>query len=73
MKWSSAYSLKWGIDEMQTGSGQCELLTMTGDPQARKRARAPWRMMPELSGDETKALEWKELNDQGPGKVVHAV
>ena len=44
---------------------------MTGDPQARKRARAPrkrarapWRMMPELSGDEAEALAWKELNDQ---------
>jgi hypothetical protein len=37
---------------------------MTGDSQARKRARAPWRMMPELSGDDAQALEWKELNDQ---------
>ena len=37
---------------------------MTGDSQARKRACAPWRMMPELSGDDAQALEWKELNDQ---------
>jgi uncharacterized protein DUF4231 len=47
-----------------TGPASARLLAMTGDSQARKRARPPWRMMPELSGDDAQALEWKELNDQ---------
>ena len=47
-----------------TGPASARLLAMTGDQQARKRARAPWRMMPELPGDEAKGPEWKEINDQ---------
>ncbi|HZN77556.1 MAG TPA: DUF4231 domain-containing protein [Micromonosporaceae bacterium] len=37
---------------------------MTVDPEALRRARPPWRTMPEPPDDEAQTLEWKELSDQ---------